>query len=103
MRPLESDPDYLSFPWQTVFDLCGISMPILRLFDPETAHSLGIWFARNGLVPRDTRADSSLLKTTVWGKSFSNPIGLAAGFDKHAQVMEAMLGIGFGFVEVGKC
>ncbi len=39
--------------------------------------------------------------TTVWGKSLSNPIGLAAGYDKHGEACEGMLGIGFGFVEVG--
>ena len=40
-------------------------------------------------------------KTTVWGHSFSNPIGLAAGFDKHGEAYEGMLKMGFGFVEVG--
>ena len=39
--------------------------------------------------------------TTVWGMSLSNPIGLAAGYDKHGEAYEGMLGIGFGFVEVG--
>ena len=38
---------------------------------------------------------------SVWGCSFSNPIGLAAGFDKHAEAYEGMLRMGFGFVEVG--
>ena len=37
----------------------------------------------------------------MWGRKFSNPIGLAAGFDKHAQAMDGMLKFGFGFVEVG--
>ena len=39
--------------------------------------------------------------STVWGKYFSNPIGLAAGFDKHAEAPEGILAMGFGFVEVG--
>ena len=38
---------------------------------------------------------------TVWGQHFSNPIGLAAGFDKHAEAYPGMLNMGFGFVEVG--
>jgi dihydroorotate dehydrogenase len=41
------------------------------------------------------------LRTTVAGIDFYSPVGLAAGFDKDAEVMEAMLGLGFGFVEVG--
>ena len=40
-------------------------------------------------------------KTEVWGKQFSNPIGLAAGFDKHAEAVDGLLTLGFGFVEVG--
>ena len=39
--------------------------------------------------------------TTVWGKKLTNPLGLAAGFDKHGEAYEGMLGLGFGFVEVG--
>lgn len=38
---------------------------------------------------------------SLWGKTFANPIGLAAGFDKHAEAISGMLNIGFGFVEVG--
>ena len=37
----------------------------------------------------------------MWGKKLSNPIGLAAGFDKHGEAYQEMLGLGFGFVEVG--
>ena len=40
-------------------------------------------------------------KTTVWGKQFENPIGLAAGFDKNGEAVDGMLKMGFGFVEVG--
>ena len=39
--------------------------------------------------------------STVWGKHYSNPIGLAAGFDKHAEAYLGMLSMGFGFVEIG--
>ena len=77
------------------------SIPVLHLFDPETSHGIVIALASYGLVPRDYKTYSSSLRTTVWGKSFENPIGLAAGFDKNAEAMESMLGIGLGFVEVG--
>ena len=53
-----------------------------------------------GLAPRDRQLDSPVLATTVLGLNFRNPIGLAAGFDKHAQAMDGMLAMGFGFVEV---
>ena len=43
----------------------------------------------------------NLQKSNVWGKEFSNPIGLAAGFDKHAECVDGMHKMGFGFVEVG--
>jgi len=54
-----------------------------------------------GFFPRETRPDPPSLTTTVWGRKFTNPIGMAAGFDKHAEVIEPLLGIGFGFVEIG--
>ena len=51
--------------------------------------------------PRSTDTDLTVLRTNVMGLEFSNPVGLAAGFDKHAEVPDALLGLGFGFVEVG--
>eukprot|EP00798_Chlamydomonas_sp_ICE-L_P027022 gene27022-2249_t len=87
---------------QRQFDLASQAGNILRtVLDPETAHNLGISVAKAGLFPKETRPDDPILKTTVFGKEFRNPLGLAAGFDKHAEIMEAMLGMGFGFVEVG--
>jgi len=80
------------------FSLIG---PGLRLLDPETAHNLTLWALEHGLAPHATAADDPVLATKVWGLSFANPIGLAAGFDKDARVMPAMLGLGLGFVEVG--
>ena len=89
---------------QTHFDLASIAMPIFRTMDPDSAHNQSIWLAQwcgGVFVPVDTRPTPAILRTTVWGKQFANPIGLAAGYDKNAQVMQAMLGLGFGFVEVG--
>ncbi|RZS20873.1 hypothetical protein BHM03_00053447, partial [Ensete ventricosum] len=49
----------------------------------------------------EKRPDPTMLGLAVWGRKFTNPIGLAAGFDKNAQAVEGLLGFGFGFVEVG--
>ena len=69
--------------------------------DAETAHGLAIRALKSGLLPRDRKPDPSSLLVTVWGRQLPNPIGLAAGFDKNAEVPDAMLGQGFGFVEIG--
>ena len=79
----------------------GAVRPLLHLFAPETAHGIAIWALKNGLAGRAGDADDVVLATRVWGLSFPNPIGLAAGFDKDAEVMDVMLAFGFGFVEAG--
>ena len=75
--------------------------PLLSLVSPETAHGLAIRTLRTGLVRGDPGADAPELSTRVWGLSFRNPIGLAAGFDKDAEVIDAALALGFGFTEAG--
>ena len=82
-------------------DLYSIAAPLLRRLDPETAHRMTIAGLRVAPRPRSTGTDPAVLRTNVMGLEFSNPIGLAAGFDKHAEVPDALLGLGFGFVEVG--
>ncbi len=74
--------------------------PLLLNCDAETAHRLTIAAMR--LIPRlgIPRFDP-VLRVTVAGIDFASPVGLAAGFDKDAQVWREMLGLGFGFVEVG--
>jgi dihydroorotate dehydrogenase len=72
----------------------------LRLFDPETAHGLSIQALKLGLGPRAPAYDP-VLATTVAGLPLPNCIGLAAGYDKDAEVPDAMLAAGFGFVECG--
>ncbi|TRW14670.1 quinone-dependent dihydroorotate dehydrogenase [Glacieibacterium frigidum] len=74
--------------------------PLLFKLDAETAHGLTIAALQGGLGPR-AAADDPILRTAVAGLDLPNPIGLAAGFDKNAQVPDAMLRLGFGFVEVG--
>ena len=74
---------------------------LLSRLDAEDAHGLSIRALKSGLVPRDRRPDPPSLAVQVWGHALSNPIGLAAGFDKNAEVPDAMLALGFGLVEIG--
>ncbi len=78
-----------------------LARPVLRLLDPEMAHGVTIWALKSGLVAGRVAADDPMLTCRVWDLAFPNPIGLAAGFDKDAEVMDAMMGFGFGFVEAG--
>ena len=75
--------------------------PLLRMLDPETAHGLAIKALKNNFVPRPSLYEDPILRIEVWNKEFANPIGLAAGFDKNAEVVDGMLAQGFGFVEAG--
>ncbi len=76
-----------------------------RLLPPETAHRLGVrgaaLAARLGLAPKSRDPDDEILSTTLAGVKLPNPVGLAAGFDKDAEAFDAMLRLGFGFVECG--
>ena len=78
--------------------------PLLRPFacalEPERAHRLTI-AALKALPARKPPASPASLRMRGMGLDFANPVGLAAGFDKDAQVPGQMLGLGFGFVEVG--
>lgn len=83
-----------------IASLYPLLRPLLFALDPETAHSLTIR-ALTLLPHGQPDDDDPRLAITVFGQSFPNPLGLAAGFDKNAQVPDAMLGLGFGFVECG--
>ncbi|MBX3482718.1 quinone-dependent dihydroorotate dehydrogenase [Phenylobacterium sp.] len=72
----------------------------LRGFDPEDAHGLAIAGLKLGLGPR-APADPPILATELAGMALPNPVGLAPGFDKNAEVFGPMLAAGFGFVECG--
>ncbi len=67
---------------------------------PETAHRAAIKALQAGLYPRGA-PDPARLRTTVCGLAFPNPLGMAAGFDKNAEVPDALLKLGFGFTEAG--
>jgi dihydroorotate dehydrogenase len=79
--------------------LYRLAAPALFALDPERAHRLTI--AALKAAPGMPPCQPGPLATEVGGLTFPNPVGLAAGFDKDAQVADAMLGLGFGFVEVG--
>ncbi len=69
--------------------------------DPEPAHRAAIAALKLGLGPRDPGPDDAILATRLGGLQLSNCVGLAAGFDKNAEVPDAMLAAGFGLVECG--
>lgn len=73
----------------------------LFLFDPETAHGLSITALRSGLVPACSPGADPRLRQTIAGLDFDNPLGMAAGYDKNAEVPEALIRLGFGFAEIG--
>ena len=72
-------------------------------FDPETAHNLAIKSLKLNLTPNlmSENKDDPMFKTNLFGKEINNPIGMAAGFDKNAEVYNPLFKLGFGFVEVG--
>jgi len=77
-----------------------------RLLPPENAHELTLRALEVGLgrlfgASAAKAPDPPVLGQRLWGLDFANPVGLAAGFDKDARVPDAMLRLGFGFVEVG--
>lgn len=79
----------------------GLAMPVLRRLDPERAHALAIRALRAGLAPGDPAPDDPRLAVEALGLHFSNPIGLAAGFDKNALALGPLSRAGFGLIEVG--
>jgi dihydroorotate dehydrogenase len=77
-----------------------LARPLLYALDPEDAHRLAIRLLQFAPLPA-LGPDDPRLATRVFGLNFPNPIGIAAGFDKHAEIADALLRAGFGFVEVG--
>jgi dihydroorotate dehydrogenase len=78
-----------------------LAFPLIRAIDPEDAHGLAVKALAGGFVPTPAPVEDPSLRVKLWGLDFPNPIGLAAGFDKNAEVPDAMLAQGFGFVEIG--
>jgi dihydroorotate dehydrogenase len=78
----------------------AFSLPLLRWLDPEDSHRLAIQGLKL-LPPVRPRPDNAKLAVRAFGLNFPNPIGMAAGFDKNAEVPDPLLRLGFGFVEIG--
>jgi len=81
-----------------LFDLVR---PFLHAVDAEQAHRLTIGALKAGVHPRQSEPDSPGLAVNLFGLNFPNPLGMAAGFDKNAEVPDALLSLGFGFAEAG--
>ncbi len=77
-----------------------LARPLLRALDPEDAHKLAVKMLKLAPLPRASR-DDRRLAVRAFGLNFPNPVGMAAGFDKNAEVPDALLRLGFGFAEVG--
>jgi len=84
-----------------MLDLYPLLRPALPLIDAERGHRMALWALRNGLLRPETSTDDPVLTTSVLGRMLPNPIGLAAGFDKNALVINATQSMGFGFIEIG--
>jgi dihydroorotate dehydrogenase len=82
-------------------DIYPYLRPLLHLLPPEAAHNLGLFLLHYRLLPRAATPARLELETEVFGLRFSNPVGLAAGFDKNAVAVDGLLAQGFGFVETG--
>lgn len=79
----------------------GAGLAFLRILDPELARRIVLNWIRAGLGPKFDAGRFSNLQTSLSGMSLPNPIGLAAGFDKDADIPERLLELGFGYVECG--
>ncbi len=82
-------------------DSFRFARPFLHLLEPEAAHRFTLWALRRGLVRARRDADDPRLALRLWHIDFANPLGIAAGFDKGAAAVDALIGQGFGFVEAG--
>jgi len=81
--------------------LYDFAKPFLFMLSAERAHNLAISALKLGILPHGSIKHYNTLSQDIWGLNFPNPIGLAAGFDKNAEVYSPMLKKGFGFVETG--
>lgn len=81
--------------------LSGLATKALTALPPEEAHRMTIRMLKSPLAPKQEMPSEASLAVDLAGLSLPNPLGMAAGFDKNAEVPDALLGLGFGFVEVG--
>ncbi|XP_039287958.1 dihydroorotate dehydrogenase (quinone), mitochondrial-like [Nilaparvata lugens] len=79
----------------------NVLLPLVHKLDPELSHKLAVFVSKYQLLPQSKYKDPAELLSRVWHLSFSNPVGVAAGFDKHAEAVVGLAQVGFGFVEIG--
>jgi dihydroorotate dehydrogenase len=77
-----------------------LARPLLFVLDPQRAHEWAVKALEKFPLPR-APPDNPRLRVSAFGLDFPNPLGLAAGFDKNGEVIDAILRLGFGFAEVG--
>ena len=82
-------------------NLFKLTRPALFQLEPETAHKLSIKALKSGVTLPGTPPKDPRLHQDLWGLSFDNPLGMAAGYDKNAEIPKELMNLGFGFVEVG--
>ena len=78
----------------------NLLISLLRKFEPETAHDISIKLLKFAPILFN-KFRHELLEQEIVGLKFQNPVGMAAGYDKNAEVFESLFKIGFGFVECG--
>lgn len=81
--------------------LMQLARPALLALDPETAHETTLRALERGLYPADRDIDPPKLACRLGDLALTNPVSVAAGFDKDARVPDAILGLGCGFAEIG--
>lgn len=86
---------------KAIHSLSAFARPLLTCLDPELAHTITVRALSYMGGVAAPEHDDARLGIEVLGLKFPNPVGLAAGFDKNVEITEAMLGLGFGFVEAG--
>ena len=86
---------------KTSFDLMKSGTAIFRLLPTNLAHKCAIKALKFGLVPKPAGIEDPILETDIWGMKFINPLGMSAGFDKNAEVINGVSDLGFGFAEIG--
>ena len=76
----------------------NILRPLIFKFSPEVAHSLAIKALKLNNIPYTQPTDNQIIETNFFEKKLPSPIGVAAGFDKNAEVYNPLFNLGFGFV-----
>jgi dihydroorotate dehydrogenase len=80
----------------------SVIMPMMHLIEPEDSHRISILLAKYSICPKEQfPVEDKNLNVVLFGKTLDNPIGLAAGYDKNGEAIDALLGFGFGAVEIG--